>query len=107
MGETTDDLIAMLDSEIQNWLEEVQEDFLDTRGAPPPPIPQRNPRRLGKRQGPIPKLIRSDANIVPQDSTQASTEQKGTEEVKLSNKTKPAATQVSADSDENSHPAEI
>ncbi|KAK8014147.1 hypothetical protein PG990_007443 [Apiospora arundinis] len=82
MGETTDELIAMLDTAIETWLEDVEEDFLDIYGEPPPPIPSQNPRR-------------SDARIVPQESTQALTEEdKGTE-------TEAANTQLPADSDEN------
>ncbi|KAK8879044.1 hypothetical protein PGQ11_000338 [Apiospora arundinis] len=95
MGETTDELIAMLDTAIETWLEDVEEDFLDTHGEPPPPIPSQNPRRWVKREGPILKLTRSDARIVPQESTQALTEEdKGTE-------TEAAYTQLPADSDEN------
>ncbi|KAK7943693.1 uncharacterized protein PG986_012806 [Apiospora aurea] len=65
-------------STIQAWLDAVEEDFLDTHGEPPPPIPARNPARLAKTQGTAATSSSndksSDEKKKPQESTEAPTD---------------------------------
>ncbi|KAK8044656.1 hypothetical protein PG993_004680 [Apiospora rasikravindrae] len=62
---------------IQAWLDEVEEDFLDTHGEPPPPIPARNPLRLAKTQDTASASSNdksSGEQKKPQESTEAPTD---------------------------------
>ena len=65
-------------SEVEAWLEQVEEQFLDTHEEPPPPVPPRNPLRLVKTQAK--NSVSSFNNTsdekkkAPQESTEATTD---------------------------------